>query len=1039
MIMSPRRAGAKPALDLRLPVAVVRFWDAGGGPPPAVLPAALPANAGIHVLAEDRFLVLPAAGDPAIFDTAVHWCRRLLAGGATAGQPSPLAALITPTEAIASGSGVRPVANALSEDLDRRPPQVEAGRIYLTAWAARILERSHTLEAGTSYQGPSGTSVPLMEVGRPAPSLEPWRNPEIFNRPVKLVERQNHGPRLSATLGGVGVRLEGPLGCGKSRLVAACLDERAAVRLWLQAQPARRGGPSLLAQIAGQLLAPTAHQRQDPHHPRIEPAELNRLRGLFDAARKAGRQRLNDWLRITLASVDAGMETPLHLVIDDAEQLEPGDLDLASGLLQERGKHGLRLIFAGRARTWPPALESLPRIELPPLDEEEMGRFAERLLAGLSLPEPVRERLVKATNGFPFALEEGMIELIREKEVRRIYGSFFFGGQESAHYRPSLRLVCHVEAEAARLGAASALRLAALAGVAVPAGELATAAEIHDRRPTDGWDARALAAGLAQPRETPWGDGIAPACPAFGRALVRSTDAETGERAQRLVGELLAARGGTGEAHWAAYKLLENSAEGVAALLEAVQSSFGKTLGREETLAALTAELKSHQERGGHAAMALKLLWQILPVARRLGRLNEYEEELAFAVEAAANDPRRLLALASVKAELEQEAGRYDEAEATIQGALKLAKGIDLRRQALLLIQLGRLFVHKRRYDEARQLFDSLRHTLEQQKLPPLAASCRFYLGNIAMHENKLEEAARHHHSALEARRAQNLPGPAGLSLSAMGAVDLARGHYPQALAAYEQAYELLVEHGKPTDVSYTLMGVGRTLSLLGDYTAATKPLRRALKLRAGRDDVAGESIAQLEVAKNYLHLGRPDAALKEAREALFRLELLSLPGPTADAEALLGRIHLAQRQYERSRKHLATALATHRSLDLAAPSAFDLAWLLDVALGSDDAESVRRYAIDLKALVDRADRMDMAERLQLRMFRGLEYLGEHGHKVMGARVHLETAYREVLRKAAHLEPEDRHRFLLQIEDNQAILDAAARLGLTTQPETAAG
>ena len=99
----------------------------------------------------------------------------------------------------------------------------------------------------------------------------------------------------------------------------------------------------------------------------------------------------------------------------------------------------------------------------------------------------------------------------------------------------------------------------------------------------------------------------------------------------------------------------------------------------------------------------------------------------------------------------------------------------------------------------------------------------------------------------------------------------------------------------------------------------------------------------------------------------------------------------------------------------------------------------MRRYAIDLKALLDRVDRLDMGERLQLRMFRGLEYLSNKGHKVVDARSHLETAYREVLRKASHLEPDVRHRFLLQIDDNQAIVDAAARLGLTTQPEATAG
>jgi hypothetical protein len=422
---------------------------------------------------------------------------------------------------------------------------------------------------------------------------------EIFNRPVQLVERETEGPRLDAALNGAGLRLEGPLGCGKSRLLKTCLDRRSAVRLWLRAEPTRRGAPNLLAQIARQLLAPTAQQREDPHHPPIDQAEQNRLRGLFGNARKAGGEQLTQWLMAALASAAAGLDKPIYLVIDDAEQLDTGDLDLTAHLLQAaQGGASHRLVLAGRNRSWPSTFEVLPRLELPPFKQGEMDQFAERLLTGLSLPTAVEERIVEATAGFPFALEEGMVGLIREKEVRRIYGSFFFAGQESAHYRPSPRLACHLEAEAERLGAAAPLRLAALAGTAVPTGELAAAAELFAHRPPDGWAERALAAGMARSKETPWGPGIEASCPAFGQALARSVDSKHGEKARQGVGELLAARGGSGNASWAAYRLLKGTPEGASALIEAVQSSFGRTLEREDVLTALREELASNHRRG---------------------------------------------------------------------------------------------------------------------------------------------------------------------------------------------------------------------------------------------------------------------------------------------------------------------------------------------------------------------------------------------------------------------------------------------------------
>ncbi len=1032
--MSELESSFEPRLDLRLPIAEVRLWSrAGDRRLPDGLLAGLPADDTLVALGDDRFLVLPRAGDPALYDTAVFWCQRLLADPADRANRLPLAALVLPGEAILDGGAPRPVDSQLAADLDRQPPELEAGKVYITTWAAKMLEATHPLTGGLSYRGPSGNSAPLLEVGPPGPELVPWRNPEILNRRLKLVQRARLADPLSAVLGGVGARLEGPPGCGKSRLLAACLAERGAKRLWLRAQPARRGGPNLVAQTARHLIAPTAAQQQDPLYPALGAAERGRLRQGLQTARAEGPSGLARWLAGALGETSAG--APLYLVVDDAEQLEPDDLALVAGLLDRAAATAaLRPLLVGRGRQWPAALSELPRLAVPPFSADEMEQFADGLLTGLSLPAPVRQRLLTATVGFPFALEEGVFELVRSKEVRRVYGSFFFGGDDSASYRPSLRLVCHLEAEAARLGGSAPLRLAALAETAAPPEELAAAAEIFSHRPAAGWDEAVVASGLAASRESPWGPALEPACPAFGAALARSVDPEQAAAARGIIGELLAARRSTGEASWGAYRLVAGSGEGAAALLAAAQSSFAKTLPREELLDSLTAELRAHRRRSGDAATGLRLIWQLLPLARRLGRLHDYEEELTWAVEVAQSEPQRMLALASVKAEMEQEAGRYQEAEATIQQALKAAKGIDLRRQAMLLIQLGKLFSRRGRYAEARQLFHNLLQTLEQQGLAPLAASCRFHLGNIAMHERRLEDAARHHRAALEERQRQKLAAPAGLSLSALGAVSLAQGNYPQALDYYRRAHESLTQHGKPTDISYTLMGLGRALTLLGDFTAASKPLRQALELRTGRDDVAGESIARLEVARNHLHLGRPEAALKEARAAHFHLQLLSVAAPTADAETLLGRIRLAQRRYEEARTHLGEGLAAHRKLGLELAAAFDLAWLMDTALATDNVEGVRRYAIDLKALLDRLERPDLGERLELRMYRGLDYLATKGHKVVGASVHLEAAYREVLRKAAHLDPEVRHRFLLQIADNKAIVDAAARAGLAAEP-----
>src|SRR5690606_5563297 len=133
----------------------------------------------------------------------------------------------------------------------------------------------------------------------------------------------------------------------------------------------------------------------------------------------------------------------------------------------------------------------------------------------------VAERLAEGAAGNPFALEEGLVHLVRDRQLRQVFGSFFFGGRESeATFQPSARFRLHAEAEAARAGDPTPLRLLTQTEQAVPATELrAAAAALTGVQPPAQWQQAFLAAGLVESASGPWGEGLQLAIPAVARAL----------------------------------------------------------------------------------------------------------------------------------------------------------------------------------------------------------------------------------------------------------------------------------------------------------------------------------------------------------------------------------------------------------------------------------------------------------------------------------------------------------------------------------------
>lgn len=968
-------------------------------------------------------------GDPAVYDSALTGGARLLneAAASPAIERDGLQLLVSPAEATVQAGTVREVEADLAEDLRQRPPSLQGGSVHLTSHSAHMLEDTWRLSAGRPYRRPSGKEIPLWRADGPGERRCPWRNPDLLDRPTAWIARPELEERLADRLDEPALLLTGPLGSGKTRLAHSVLARHGLPHLTMRAGigPHRE---RLVWQIARQLLLP-ADRDLDPRGTArfASPGARREAADRWHAARSERSRRLA--VLAMLRSLLREQGGPLCLVCDDAERLGDADLELLSTLTADAGADTLRLWIVARPdRRLGDELGGICQIRTGLLDAAEHRRLAQQLTSGWALPDGILEALVEESRGNPFALEELLVAMARRKLLRRSYGSFFYSGPGDTRPEPSRRWIAHLHSEASRLGL-----LEPLLTLAVAEGPLPTDGLTADPAGTPaGWEEAGLRAGLLRRAGSPWGLGLELACPAYGRGLAALLDAKDLEALRRRIGEMLAGAEHSGGS-WRVYRLLRGSQEAVPALLRATRETEGPPGPRDpELLAALTGELAALRAADPTPDAELVLLWRLLQVARRVGRVGDHLAELDRALALARAKPERYLALSHLKAEVEHELGRHRDAERTLLRALEVTDGhASAARRAPLMVRLARLYMDAGRLTEAERLLESLYPAMQREGLDAAAATCRFLLGNIARRRHLYPQALAHHDAALEARRRLEHVLEASASLCALGTVAATMGNYPRALAYYEDAEKTLAgQTDCDRDLSFALLGRARVLGRLGDFSAAASRLKRAVELREGRDDKAAEAIARLALAANLLDRERREEAFEEAGRARFQLELLGVTPVLADADQLLGRVQLARRHLAEAEQHLAAALEGHRRQQDEAACAFDLAWLIELAQEADQVNAVDRRVRELQTVRARLSRVEMAEVLDHRLFRALEWLAERRVDLDDPLPYLQRAYEQVLGKAGHLRPEHRHRFLYDVRDNREVVEAATRLGL---------
>lgn len=1002
---------------LRLPAAMIRFWPAAGKDDPNVrqTAAAYASRTGVIRLEERLFAILPQAEREHIFDDAVTLGQAILAHLRKIGAGDEAGGvLIFPGEIRLDGEKATAVEEDLYQDLRENPPHFKAQGLYLTGYAATWLRGRFQFDSVGLYDGPSGRRVPIHRLVGEAPQLGPWHNPEILGRQVKVPRPEVHAA-LAEAADGV-VRVGGPLGSGKSHAVWHFLLGCEGPKLWFRVGRSLFGTASLARRLVVELhkLAPES----------LPPGgdDLRRPESLTPVR---AAELLADWLDNACRQLGATLWIAcdlIHCAVD-------ADLDLLANLLARRSSIFRLLLITRSGGGVISQLADLPTVEVPPMDEEVLRRLGQEIFAGLSMDSEVERRLLEASAGYPFALEEGLTDLVHRGLIRRVYGSFFYGGGRDVEYAPSRRLVRYAAAEVRRIGEDLPLAILAAAGQPVPAAHLERACASFGVELQPGWWGAFTTAGWLREALSAWGPGLSFVCPAYGRSVLDTVDESSVETLRQSLGQAMVAGTSPEEITWQTYQLMAGSADALPSLFQ-LSRKVDTPAARLEIFAALEREYHLHRTRHGDPATELELLWKLLPLAHRLGRLEGHEETLERAIELAVGDSARYAALALVKAEHDQNQGRQREAIKGLQAALMASEGTPDQRRALIVVQLGKLLLRQERLAKARKLFSDLLSLVDRHGPTVLGANCHFHLGEVAFAERDLDLAAEHHAKALEIRRQQGLERPISASLSAHGAVALERGDYPEALKRFREAREALSD-GSEGELAEAHQGIGRALGNLGDPTAGTRHLRRALELTEGRADAKAEQVARLHLAANLLDLGQLAAALEQGRLALLRLSLLPRSTHLGDAEQLVGRVLFRLKQLDEAEDRFRDAMLLHLRREQRAAAALDSSWLLKIALARGDKATILKQSSELDALFEDIRYPIHGEIVLYRLFRAFIWLRERGTASRDPIDYLRRAHRELMRKLGYLEPKMRHQFLFNVRDHQELLNVAVEHDLS--------
>lgn len=258
--------------------------------------------------------------------------------------------------------------------------------------------------------------------------------------------------------------------------------------------------------------------------------------------------------------------------------------------------------------------------------------------------------------------------------------------------------------------------------------------------------------------------------------------------------------------------------------------------------------------------------------------------------------------------------GNYRTAEQNYKMALTTSAK-DLRRKALTLEGLGRLYFEMGRFGLAERLYQQAVRTFRQADDVPGLAQVSRHLSELYRRQRRWTRSLYYSRKALVLLRPQGASHTVGRLLLNTGIIYRIKGQWGLALSYCQQAHQTFKAISDDLGMALALQQLGRTYYFQGDWDRARDLTEEALqKLRSLHAD--GEvRIALRNLGEIYLAMGDLKRAEHHLRDGLALCQQRDDQYMGAQIRSCLGNVCRARRNLPQALEHFDTCLKTMENI----------------------------------------------------------------------------------------------------------------------------